>query len=194
MRLEDIMITPVDKVNAIKFETSSKKSGMVTFSATRYMAMLSAAEKKVSVNAVKRNLDKEAKRIKNSGADSAQINRALQKIKHIKRKADEKIALLNREEKKKAASKRAEDAGKKEEAKKLKKRVHVEKYFRKSNEHGNIVRTAITEKDELNKNDYSTLPSGTAGCEVNTQQPELAAENIFPESVGIVTSSIDIKA
>ena len=185
------MITSVDRVNAIKFETSTKKTGMVTFSASRYMTLLSAAEKKGSVNALKRNLDREAKKIKNSGADSAQINRALQKIKYIKRKADEKIVLLNREERKKAASKRAEDIGKKEEAKRLKKRAHVEKYFRKSNEHGNIVRTAITEKDELNKNDYSTFP---AGCEANTQQPELAQENISFEGAGIVTSSIDIKA
>ncbi len=185
------MITSVDKVNMLKFETSSKKTGMVTFSAARYMTMLSAAEKKGSVSTLKRNLDREAQKIKNSGADSAQINRALQKIKYIKRKADEKIVLLNREERKKAASKRAEDMGKKEEAKKLKKRVHAEKYFRKSNEHGNILRTALTEKDELNKNDYSTFP---AGCEVSTQQPELTPENISFEGAGISTSSIDIKA
>ena len=81
--------------------------------------------------------------------------------------------------------------GKKEEAKRLKKRAHVDKYFRKTNEHGNIVRTAITEKDELNKDDYSTFPSG---CEVSTQQPESAPENISSEGVDIVTSSIDINA
>jgi len=51
---------------------------------------------------VKRSLAREAQKIKNSGGDSAQAKRALQKIKYVMRKADEKISHLGNEERKKA--------------------------------------------------------------------------------------------
>lgn len=177
------MITPVGRLYTVKSGISSKKTGTISFSATRYMTMLAASERRGSVNAVKRNLEKEAQKIKNSGADSAQIKRALQKIKYVMGKADEKIAFLIREERNKARLKRAEDAGKKKEAKRLKKNAHVEKYFRKSNEHGNIVRTALIEKDELNKTDFAVYPQG---AEISTVQTAASSE------AGTGASQLDI--
>ncbi len=175
------MITSVNKLYVVKSGTGCKKSGTVSFSAARYMTALAGSEKKFSVNAVKRSLEKEEQKIRNSGADSAQIKRALQKIKYVMRKADEKISLLNREEKNKARQKRAHDTGRKEEAKRLKKNARVEKYFRKSNEHGNIVRAALVEKDELKKQDFS-------GCQpsADTQQAEpVPSEAALPETAGV---------
>lgn len=187
------MITSVGKLSIVKSGSSTKKTGTVSFSAARYMTMLSAAEKRGSVNAVKRNLEREAQKIKNSGADSAQVKRALQKIKYVMGKADEKIVSLTREERKKARMKRAEDTGKKEEAKKMKKRLNVEKYFRKSNEHGNIVRTALQEKDELNKKDFSDCTAGGEASTVQTaESTALSAGAVIPESAVTGMSSVDI--
>lgn len=186
------MITYVDNLYANKNGSGScKKKGTVSFSAARYLTMLAASEKRVSVNMVKRNLDREAKKIKNSGADSAQISRALQKIKYVMRKADEKVALLNREERNKARLKRAEIADKKEEAKRLKKISYVEKYFRKSNEHGNIVRAALVEKGELNESDFSGFPSGENIPQVPVLPSEATMSGSGTEAKG---SLLDIMA
>lgn len=174
------MITSVNKLYVVKSGTGCKKGGTISFSAARYMTALAGSEKKCSVNAVKRSLEKEAQKIRNSGADSAQAKRALQKIKYVMRKADEKISHLNREEKNNARQKRAHDTGRKEEAKKLKKNVRVEKYFRKSNEHGNIVRTALAEKDELKKPDYSGCPP-----EGSTTQTEAPPQAPLSEAVSV---------
>lgn len=149
------MISAIGRLYQIKPGSTGSKNTTVSFSAARYMTALSAAEKRGSVFALKRNLAREAQKIKNSGGDSAQVKRALQKIKYVMRKADEKISHLGNEERKNAELKRAEDAGKKEEAKRLKKNVRVQKYFRKSNEHGNIVRTALEEKEEMKSSGFS---------------------------------------
>lgn len=145
------MISAISRLYQIKPGSTGSKNTAVSFSAARYMTALAAAEKRGSVFAVKRSLAREAQKIKNSGGDSAQAKRALQKIKYVMRKADEKISHLGNEERKKAELKRAEDTGKKEEAKRLKKNVRVQKYLRKTNEHGNIVRTALEEKEEIKK-------------------------------------------
>jgi len=126
------MISAISRLYQIKPGSTGSKNTAVSFSAARYMTALAAAEKRGSVFAVKRSLAREA-----------------QKIKYVMKKADEKISHLGNEERKKAELKRAEDTGKKEEAKRLKKNARVQKYFRKSNEHGNIVRTALEEKEEM---------------------------------------------
>jgi len=138
---------------------SFKKIGTTGFSATRYLTILASSEKKSAITSVKRSLEKEANKIKNSGSDDERDRRALQKIKYVIRKADEKIIRLNHEERISARLKRTEIANKKQEAKELKKKFRINKFFRKSDEHGNIVNTAFAEKSELNKGDFSSCLS-----------------------------------
>lgn len=179
------MIIPAGRLYVAKSGSGLKKSGTVSFSAARYLSILAGSEKRGSVNAVKRNLSREAQKIKNSGGDPAQINRALQKIKYVMKKADEKMTILVREERNNERIRRTEDAGRKEEAKRLKKINRVQKHFRKSNEHGNIVRAALNEKDEL-KRDGVPSYSAEPPAEGLTYDAGAAA-------VSTGTSTIDIK-
>jgi len=124
------------------------------FSSARYLSRLASAESRGAVIMLKRSLRREIYKVTKSGGDEAQIKAAVARIRHVMKKADEKIIGLNRERRMQERIKQAKYAEKREEEQFISKKYRSRVYNRKLCERLNVARAAVGEKEQIRESDF----------------------------------------